>query len=858
MSAVVDAKPNVHFWAKTDPLGRPGISVLEHMLNVGHVAHNLAESIRPQCIELQLPLQTMAALAAMHDLGKISPGFQRKCEQWIAENRLEQVERNHRWSASMEGDHGKVSHCAIQRFLIEQGADRTTATYLASALGGHHGKLSRPAHQGYRPDGAVTENASGIPWDEERERHASLVWKHFGGQTENLLLTMESPELWWLAGLTSVSDWIGSDERFFPPEHEGTSCDRDAVVADALQTIGFTPIRIVENRSFESIFGFQPNDMQEKARTTVTGPGVYLIEAPMGMGKTEAALWAAYNLLSEGKAHGIYFALPTQTTSNRIHQRVNRFLQQVQLRPDASRLIHGNSWLLDTATDVNPTATDSRTMPGEDARAGRNWFSSPKRALIAPFGVGTVDQALLGVVACKHFFVRQFALAGKVVIIDEVHSYDMYTGTLIDVLVDTLESLGCTVIVLTATLIGQRRRQLLGRHIEPPETDAPYPLLSGRCDGRMIPRIAPHPPSDKTIHIEFIEQEQAAAQAIQAAREGAAVLWICDTVDAAQQQYSRIDDAVRDKFPVGLLHSRFPYWRREQLESEWMERLGKEAQTRCGSILVATQVVEQSVDLDADLMITELAPTDMLLQRTGRLWRHKRVSRPVNEARLCILEEARSLEELRECNPREIQRILGKKSKVYSPFILLRSLEVWKQAGQTIIVPTQIRSLLETTYSWREEPPSWEKLGEEWCGTDSAKAMYARRATILWQTALEDEEGVQTRVNETPTVPVVLCSGIDNREATFIDGSTEPLMDGTFSIRLARAIHKNLVRAPAYCFEQVRTSSAFQEYLYGGHAVGIVETDGRVAVKGVDPNYGFRYTVHLGLVLEQHTIMEDE
>ncbi len=468
-------------------------------------------------------------------------------------------------------------------------------------------------------------------------------------------------------------------------------------------------------------------------------------------------------LLVSEKANGIYFALPTQATSNRMYLRMNDFVQRITASSSISRLIHGNSWLVDRRDAIRPVATNIGPA-SDDARTGRDWFASAKRSLLAPFGVGTIDQALLGVVAAKHFFVRHFALAGKVVILDEVHSYDLYTGTLIDKLIITLEELGCTVIVLSATLTGMRRRKIVS-HPEEVETDVkiPYPLIIGRKEKVPLKPLAAAQPESRAVKVDFISNENAAEKAFSLARNGGVVLWICNTVDAAQKQYQQFMEPSQNDFLVGLLHSRFPFWRREELENVWMERLGKNGKTRCGSILVSTQVVEQSVDLDADFLITELAPTDMLLQRLGRLWRHKRQHRPVDKAQFCIIEERKSIEEFRNMEQKAILKALGSKAKVYAPYILLRSLEVWKAIQPKVLIPLQIRQLIETTYADREnEPDSWQALFNEWFGTDSAKKMTASRNCNLWQVALEDTEGVQTRVNEMQTIALVLCR-IDHR-----------------------------------------------------------------------------------------------
>jgi len=845
------------FWAKTTQEGLPGISVFDHMVNVGWVALHLSE-LAPKLLDrFNLSSSLVASLAALHDLGKITPGFQRKCEAWLNENGLEKIARNNAWDTSMESDHGKVSHAAIQTFLLKSGIEARTAKFVAAVLGAHHGRLTPPIDRGYRPLRLTIESISHIDWEAERMAHAQMVWNHFIKPVTNVELSEESPALWWLAGLTSVSDWIGSDERFFPSSLRDKVENVGVVATSALGMIGLCRPDIKIGLEFKELFKFSPNDMQVKALNTITGPGVYVIEAPMGMGKTEAALGAAYQLMSAGKAHGIYFALPTQTTSNRMHRRMNEFLRRIAPDAPTSRIVHGQSWLIENDISLQPAATEIKGTAVEDARSGRDWFASAKRALISPFGVGTVDQALIGVVAAKHFFVRHFALAGKVVILDEIHSYDLYTGSLIDKLITTLEALGCTVIVLSATLTAKRRGQIvLGPYEAPQDAELPYPLITGRVDGKAFKPVTATPPQLKPIKVDFITENDAAEEAIKLARRGGAVLWICNTIDAAQKQYQRLMELNQSEFPIGLLHSRFPFWRREDLESQWMERFGKKGTTRCGSILVSTQVVEQSVDLDADLLITELAPTDMLLQRLGRLWRHERKNRPADNARICILEETNSLLQFQEMEPRAIIEALGAKGRVYAPYVLLRSLEVWQNRSE-VFIPSQIRMLLESTYEDREnEPGGWQELSYEWFGTDSAKIMLASRNCNLWQGALEDEEGVQTRINDMPTIALVLCQGITKHEAVFIDGSRECLGADQFRLTTAQAIHKNLVKVPEYCFDCIKPCPAFALYHHGKQSVGVVARRGAIQIKGLKNGTRLFYSDELGLVVEKSSAKE--
>lgn len=849
------------FWAKTTPEGKPGISVFEHMVNVGCVAKAIAE-ISPNLLKLfKLQASIVGALAALHDLGKISPGFQRKCEIWLKENQLITIDRNGCWDTSMEPDHGQISHAAIQAFLLENGINRKSAKYLSTVLGAHHGNLkSRPRDLIYQPKGSIIEPYSKIDWHTERMACAQNVWTYFLNDEVCGLFNAESPSLWWLAGLASVADWIGSDEQFFPSCNDGKQIHKHESAVNALREIGFRKTNYVTDLSFHDLFHdlekpeviWIPNDMQKKTHAMICDPGVYVVEAPMGMGKTEAALWAAYHLLISGSATGIYFALPTQATSNRIHIRINDFLRRIAPKAATSRLIHGNSWLMADDCGIRPAATIQKSIPTKDARKGRDWFSSSKRALLAPFGVGTIDQALLGVVAAKHFFVRHFALAGKVVIIDEVHSYDLYTGTLVDKLITTLEGLGCTIIVLSATLTKKRRNQIVtAPKFDESESLPPYPLITGMTQGLPREPLPTKGPKEHTVKIRFLPKRRAVEAAVKTVQKGGTVLWVCNTVDSAQKQYQRLRKLSKNKFPVGLLHSRFPFWRRKELEDKWMERLGKDGQKRCASILVSTQVVEQSVDIDADLLISELAPTDMILQRIGRLWRHNRKWRPSVSAKLIIIDEAHSTEKFKAMEPETIIKALGKKSNVYAPFVLMRTLELWRKRDQ-LLLPTQIRELIEATYQERDnDSDSWKKLFCNWFGTGSAKKMVAARNCNLWQLQLRDEEGIQTRINESPTIPLVLCKNLEQQHAVFMDQAQINLDCDRFELTAAQAIHKNLVKVPDRYFIRSEPSPAFKYYLSGMYSIGLVDGRGAVKVEGLKVGITTSYSDELGLVIEE-------
>ncbi len=853
----------MEFWAKTSPDEKPGISVSKHMANVGYVARCLAE-ITPDLLDrFQVGAAEAGALAALHDVGKISPGFQQKCAAWLEENRLKEIAQRWTWDTAMETDHGKVTHAAVQGFLASNGTKNRTAKFLSAVLGGHHGKLNPPNDRGFKPRKKISEQNTGIDWDRERSDAASTVCETFGANLAGLTADNESPALWWLAGLTSVADWIGSDENFFPAESGPVEMDAAMMARRAITTTGFVAPEVRAGLSFHDLFyddqrpdcQFTPNDMQLRAISTITAPGVYVIEAPMGSGKTEAALGAAYQLLADKKSRGIYFALPTQATSNRMHRRMADFVRRIAPTTVGSRLIHGNSWLLEQELGFSPSASGEQDA-ANDARIGRDWFASAKRALLAPFGVGTVDQALLGVVAAKHFFVRHYALAGKVVILDEIHSYDIYTGTLIDKLISTLEGLGCTVIVLSATLTGKRRSQIVCSGSEEDSNEnLPYPLITGRRENKPFSSVPATPPPTRDVEVVFEAKDDAIKEAVAVAENGGCVLWICNTVGSAQEQYQRFQAVADERFCNGLLHSRFPFWRREELENEWMERLGKTGATRCASILVSTQIVEQSVDLDADLLITELAPTDMLLQRTGRLWRHERGRS--GTARLIILEESVNLDDFRQMKTQSIVETLGGKAYVYAPYVLLRSLQAWR-GQKRITLPTQIRGLIEATYAERDnEPESWQQLRNEWFATDSSKKFFADLNSNLWTLALEDEEGKQTRLNEIPTLSLVLCRSLSRTDIEFIDGSRALLGGEEFCLATAQAIHRNLVKIPTRHFLQMKEHPGIARYLRGAQSVGLVDHDGTVMVAGLQSGVRLSWSSEFGIEIENMSDKEE-
>ncbi|MBI4563289.1 MAG: CRISPR-associated helicase Cas3' [Planctomycetes bacterium] len=823
-------------WAKTRSDGRPGINVRDHCLNVGCMAAALLEQL-PIRLRALLPAG-VSTLAAMHDIGKISPGFQAKCEAWLVREKLKDRAISDAWIVR-ESDHAKVSQQTVQTLLQASRLYRW-----AAVIGAHHGRIKGERVQPSEPW-----------WEDERRRLAEELIGRFGPLPEK---TPEEAVIWFVAGLVAVADWLGSNEDRFSQDARWEFTERQQQADAALAAIGWRRAEFLPQLTFDLLFPtFDANALQTSAVRNIREPGVYIIEGPMGCGKTEAALATAYQLIASGKATGFYFALPTQITSNRIHLRVQQFLKRAAAEQTDLRLAHSASWLIESTPPPLLRPTNSDGEAHSHILASRSWFASAKRALLAPFGVGTVDQALLGIVAAKHFFVRQFGLAGKVVILDEVHSYDLYTGTLVDALIRRLRELHCTVIILSATLTHARRRRLLQLDDSQPLSNA-YPLVSGR--GESLIQVPSEPSQGKTIAVDFREPSTTVEECLERARQGECVLWIRNTVDDAQETWRDLKAASREGgAPIALLHSRFPFFRREQLETYWMEGLGKDfARRPSGCVLVATQVAEQSVDIDADLLITDLAPTDMLLQRLGRLWRHDRPDRP-GHPEVWILDVPLSDDALRRATEKEVRAAFGKTARIYAPYVLLRSLQQWR-AREAITLPAEIRAILESTYAdpAADEPESWRELREDLDRHKRKLESHALSTTQVWSNpALMDREGVQTRYSTYPTAQLVLVNEITSIDSqsvriALLDGTTVTAHDRDWDFAAAKAIYRNCVPVPRWTITSAleKPPGWLSNHVSQPAAAGRLHPDGRIRWYGDDTETGLSYHADQGIVIQ--------
>ncbi|MBK8255666.1 MAG: CRISPR-associated helicase Cas3' [Polyangiaceae bacterium] len=725
-------------WGKADPAraaeGRPSWHpLLCHMLDVVACARHLLLHVKQErwaamastlSISPEEALPWLLFFVALHDMGKATPGFQSKVETRAACLRGHGLD----FPASNQ-PHGNLSVPLVSNVLEQHGIGRRFARLVARSVGAHHGRFV-----------SLTELQNDVEWNRHiRKEHGGheALWVTLRHDLESALVqacnispTLNRPALpprearnafvLDLAGLTTAADWLGSNADVFQyvtPPHSALEYYQTVAqprACDAVSAAGWRRPPASPGRTFRELFDCEPRPLQEAMENilpSLNGPSLIVVEAPMGEGKTEAAL-NVYDALAAKGGTGLYFALPTQATANQIFKRISKFLGRLwKDEVHGIHLVHGDAGLSDEYEELKKRAFFIVSSIGEPARASPAesvvadaWFASSKRALLAPMGVGTVDQALLGVLGVRHGFLRLHGLAGKVVVIDEVHAYDTYTSELLDVLLRWLRVMGCTVVLLSATLPTARREKLLKTFTNATTTTLePYPRITV-ADWVSV-RLYKFEPRARSLRVgvEFIREQEIPERLINVMRDGGCVVWIVNTVKKAQATYralKRLRDAGR--FPtntqLGLLHARYPHAIRSVREKESERYFGPgETERPKSAILVGTQVLEQSLDLDFDLMISELAPIDLILQRAGRLHRHDRKNprpMPLREPRLWIL---RPQNEASPTGP-----TFESSSYIYAEAVLLKTWLVFRPRTE-LTLPTDIEPLIKAVYDESKE-----------------------------------------------------------------------------------------------------------------------------------------------------------
>lgn len=761
-----------------------------HLLDVLSVAELLWQEILPArtraWVAADLGLEPdparrwIAALAGLHDLGKASPAFQL--------GTLPDPDGRHRTALESAGltigpppipaRHDLLTARALPHLLVHRGIDRPLAVALGLLLGGHHGVF--PAVADVVALGPAS--SGGETWRSARSEIADGILRIAGVDARTPTPTARTPRAsMLLAGLVSVADWIGSNTDCFPyampaDGPAGVPIGADAYLAvargraaDALDRLGWRAVpRSAEPIGFAEMFGLPPRPLQEatvRLAQTLSEPGIVVLEAPMGEGKTEAALYLVDRWGTAPGARGAYVALPTQATSDQMFGRVRDALRtRYPGEAIVLQLLHGHAALsgefeaMRRAGDrlFAPADVDPDGAPVDGTVVAGTWFTARKRGLLAPYGVGTIDQALLAALVTRHVFVRIFGLAGKVVVLDEVHAYDAYMSTLLERLVEWLGALGSSVVLLSATLPNAKRQALLAAYAvgaglpSSPIGEDRYPRLGWRSGGGSgsvsldvsdagrrslaISWVAPGP--------DGLMAERELGALVDLVGRGGCVAVICNTVERAQAVFrrlrSRLPGVSSDGIPVvDLLHARYPFDERARREARVLGRFGRgDGVVRPDrAVLVATQVIEQSLDLDFDAMVTDFAPVDLLLQRSGRLHRHR-----AND------------DQRPSAFARPVLRIVGPTSIVGGEPVLDRGtaavyddahvrLRTWLALEKrgSVRVPEEVGALVEAVYDERAAPAdqpevvreAWERTRASSRGAAEADRMEAKDRWVL-------------------------------------------------------------------------------------------------------------------------------
>jgi CRISPR-associated endonuclease/helicase Cas3 len=754
---VLDETVFLRLWGKTNrPLNTTYHPLLFHLYDVAYSAAalwillpaNLKQRIAAAMqTDIDAAGRVFVLLAGLHDLGKANPEFQRKAAYLLASLQ----ETGFDFPADLKNHpHNFVSVPEAERLmsdssLFDQALPPELGRLFAYALGAHHGVFPH-ADDLYEIQGRTLGEQP--IWEQARNWLAAQLQAGLGeGQPlplpNDLSTITDKAFAPLLAALISLADWFGSSKHFAMKGAQDIAHYRKVSqqsAANALELSGWTaPPASPTPVDFEQMFAYldktktiSPNALQTKVLELLenaSGPALWIVEEEMGAGKTEAAFAIFDHARVHGLAHGIYIAMPTQATSNAMHDRLGEFLRK-RVPEELLNLVlaHSHATLdeeyrqrIEIGENFTAPVYNEETNTEEGVLLVRAWFTHSKQTLLSHYGVGTIDQALLGVLQTRHWFVRLFGLAGKVVIFDEVHAYDAYMNTLLLRLIEWLSELNCTIVLLSATLPKSTRLTLANAYakgaaatLAAPEAQTAYPRITtvrkGEPDSASSSTIVKDPlPEPKHIALSHLPNTPAAVQAalLDAIPGDGCAIVICNTVARAQEMYATLKAELAGLgWNCLLFHARTPFKWRQEKEKRVLELFGKESgdkrtRSRPKTLLVATQVVEQSLDLDADFMASEIAPVDLILQRMGRLWRHLRV-RATQQARFALLYD---------CNTQTHLPEFGNTAVIYDVHTLLRSWLELKDRTQ-ILLPDDIESLVTAVY----DNPNPTDLPDTWAG----------------------------------------------------------------------------------------------------------------------------------------------
>lgn len=670
--------PSKSLWAKkSDTAGLfKWLSLEQHLLDTRNVInalwqHWLSAGPKRQILSAlsdqdeDTALKLISFLALTHDLGKATPVFQAKKRgnTWtdLDQRLLESLAMDGfvnladlRLTAPSKSPHALAGQVILQNLGVNED--------VACIVGAHHGKptdsrrsykeqtLSYEAnyYQSDRPGDSCAKH-----WADTQKAILDWALNEAGYFIIEDLPAVSLTGQVLLSGLLIMADWIASNELYFPP------LDLDQMKAqDQFSRFENGWKRWYQEKAevfiakpdvdklYQDSFNFLPRPIQDEFSQLVANiedPGLIILEAPMGIGKTEMALAAAEQLGSKEGQYGIYFGLPTQATSDGIFQRIEEWVSRLGrggLQGHKSiQLVHGKSALNEEYQRLI-RKTSNRDTEENGSLSADTWFVGKKTATLDDFVVGTVDHFLMTALKQKHLALRHLGFSKKVVIIDEVHAYDAYMSQYLNMALTWMGAYHVPVVMLSATLPGKQREAFLRSYLQgqgytrddmqfPQDltTLSAYPLVS-YTDGYVVKQAKDFTSqTNKVFRVIHLSDEDLIAKVDDLLEDGGVLGLIVNTVKRAQAMADRFIE-IYGPDTVELLHSQYIATDRIAKEKKLINMIGKNRVRPKKKIIIGTQVIEQSLDIDFDVLVSDLAPMDLLLQRMGRLQRHENVQRP--------------------------------------------------------------------------------------------------------------------------------------------------------------------------------------------------------------------------------------
>lgn len=667
-----------NLWAKkSDKNGFYWLPLNQHLEDISQVSgllfeHWLSEGVKELLIKsidkgtYEIAKNIAMFLGATHDIGKCTPNFQiqrgfNSSDLDIA--LLENLEISGFVGITTFETAISFHHTILGQAILENyGVNKC----ITSIIGSHHGKPIDSDIKNhiisYKKNYYQSENKIDKIYKFWESQQRSILKRALENanfdSVENLPLISQPGQVI-LSGLLIMADWIASNEKYFPliPIDENEVIDKKQRLINGWRKwfkefylwnpkYEFTP-EIYSDR-----FGFEPNDLQNKIMElidNILNPGIIILEAPMGIGKTEAALVAVEQMAYKTGKSGLFFGLPTQATSDGIFPRINSWLKSLDSdndTPQSLRLVHGKAALNEEFSNLPRSSNIYDERIQNSSVVVNEWFSGRKVAIMDSFTVGTVDQFLLLSLKQKHLALRHLGFSRKVVVIDEVHAYDAYMSVYLMESLRWMAAYNVPVIILSATLPVSKRNELIENYMRGQgrkynslpkplnfENNHSYPLITYNDGEQILQYSSFSPVLGKDVHIEKIKssKEEYIYELVKnLIKDGGVVGIIVNTVKKSQKIAKLFNEIFGEEI-VELLHSAFIATDRIAKEKELLKTIGKNGNRPNKKIIIGTQVIEQSLDIDFDVIISDLAPMDLLIQRMGRLHRHNIERRDIHK-----------------------------------------------------------------------------------------------------------------------------------------------------------------------------------------------------------------------------------